>query len=274
MGAAAGRRRHRPGRRARPASPRRRPRARQPAPSAADWHVHRRPAEGRLCVDAQDERRSSLRAGDLVEVRIAALDDANGTCDRGLLIRRPSSKPRCSRSTIGPGRCGPWWAASASRTASSTGRSRRAGNSDRRSSRSSTLRRSPGLHAGLDADGRAGRVSGRVRDSRSTPPRTTTTRSKGPITLRYALEESRNVPTVRLLDQLGPRTAISYAKRLGFSEEFQPYLHRARRDRSDAAGGDQRLHRVPEPGRAHVCDVLARAGSRRQPARGEPARAA
>ena len=47
---------------------------------------------------------------------------------------------------------------------------------------------------------------------------------KGPVTLRYALEQSRNVPTVRLLDQLGPRTAIQYAKRLGFSETFQPYL--------------------------------------------------
>jgi penicillin-binding protein 1A len=47
---------------------------------------------------------------------------------------------------------------------------------------------------------------------------------KGPITLRYALEQSRNVPTVRLLDQLGPGAAIQYAKRLGFSGQLQPYL--------------------------------------------------
>jgi penicillin-binding protein 1A len=47
---------------------------------------------------------------------------------------------------------------------------------------------------------------------------------KGPITLRYALEQSRNVPTVRVLEQLGPRTAIQYAKRLGFSSEFPAYL--------------------------------------------------
>jgi penicillin-binding protein 1A len=47
---------------------------------------------------------------------------------------------------------------------------------------------------------------------------------KGPVTLRYALEQSRNVPTVRLLDQLGPPAAIQYAKRLGFSSQFQPYL--------------------------------------------------
>ena len=47
---------------------------------------------------------------------------------------------------------------------------------------------------------------------------------KGPVTLRYALEQSRNVPTVRLLEQLGPPAAIQYAKRLGFSGAFQPYL--------------------------------------------------
>jgi penicillin-binding protein 1A len=47
---------------------------------------------------------------------------------------------------------------------------------------------------------------------------------KGPITLRYALEQSRNVPTVRLLDQIGPRTAIEYARRLGFSSKLPPYL--------------------------------------------------
>jgi penicillin-binding protein 1A len=47
---------------------------------------------------------------------------------------------------------------------------------------------------------------------------------KGPITLRYALEQSRNVPTVRLLEQLGPRAAVQYAKRLGFASQLQPYL--------------------------------------------------
>jgi len=47
---------------------------------------------------------------------------------------------------------------------------------------------------------------------------------KGPITLRYALEQSRNVPTVRLLEQLGPATAVDYAKRFGFSNQFPPYL--------------------------------------------------
>jgi penicillin-binding protein 1A len=46
----------------------------------------------------------------------------------------------------------------------------------------------------------------------------------GPVTLRYAVEQSRNIPAVRLMDQLGPRTVIQYAKRFGFSNDFQPYL--------------------------------------------------
>ena len=46
----------------------------------------------------------------------------------------------------------------------------------------------------------------------------------GPITLRYALEQSRNVPTVRLMDQLGPQVVIEYARRLGITSPLPPYL--------------------------------------------------
>ncbi len=46
----------------------------------------------------------------------------------------------------------------------------------------------------------------------------------GPITLRYALEQSRNVPTVRLMDQLGPQVVIDYARRLGIKSPLPPYL--------------------------------------------------
>jgi penicillin-binding protein 1A len=46
----------------------------------------------------------------------------------------------------------------------------------------------------------------------------------GPITLRYALEQSRNIPAVRLLDALGPKNVIQYARRFGFSENLPPYL--------------------------------------------------
>jgi penicillin-binding protein 1A len=52
-------------------------------------------------------------------------------------------------------------------------------------------------------------------------------RFEGSITLRHALEESRNVPTVRLMEQLGPTQVIQYAKRLGFSSPVQPYLSSA-----------------------------------------------
>jgi penicillin-binding protein 1A len=46
----------------------------------------------------------------------------------------------------------------------------------------------------------------------------------GPITLRWALEESRNIPAIKMMDTLGPKNVIDYAKRFGFTEEFPPYL--------------------------------------------------
>lgn len=49
-------------------------------------------------------------------------------------------------------------------------------------------------------------------------------RFEGPITLRHALEESRNVPAVRVMEQLGPRQVISYARRLGLESPIPPYL--------------------------------------------------
>jgi penicillin-binding protein 1A len=46
----------------------------------------------------------------------------------------------------------------------------------------------------------------------------------GPMTLRYALEESRNIPAVKMMDAVGPQTVLEYAKRFGFEEKFPPYL--------------------------------------------------
>jgi penicillin-binding protein 1A len=46
----------------------------------------------------------------------------------------------------------------------------------------------------------------------------------GPITLRYALEESRNIPAIKMMDTLGPKHVIEFAKRFGFEEDFPPYL--------------------------------------------------
>jgi penicillin-binding protein 1A len=47
---------------------------------------------------------------------------------------------------------------------------------------------------------------------------------EGPITLRHALEESRNVPAIKMYDLLGSKNVLAYAKRFGFEEDFGPYL--------------------------------------------------
>ncbi len=47
---------------------------------------------------------------------------------------------------------------------------------------------------------------------------------EGPVTLRRALEQSRNVPAVRVMDQLGPAQVIAYARRLGLESPLPPYL--------------------------------------------------
>jgi penicillin-binding protein 1A len=46
----------------------------------------------------------------------------------------------------------------------------------------------------------------------------------GPLTLRKALEDSRNVPAVSMMDQLGPEQVIGYARRLGIESPLPPYL--------------------------------------------------
>jgi len=46
----------------------------------------------------------------------------------------------------------------------------------------------------------------------------------GPITLRRAVEQSRNVPAVKTLQTVGVDTGIEYARRLGLSNELPPYL--------------------------------------------------
>ena len=47
---------------------------------------------------------------------------------------------------------------------------------------------------------------------------------EGPITLRRALEQSRNVPTIRLMAALDPRNVIPYARNLGIASPLPPYL--------------------------------------------------
>jgi penicillin-binding protein 1A len=47
---------------------------------------------------------------------------------------------------------------------------------------------------------------------------------EGAITLRRALEDSRNIPAVKMMETLGPKNVVGYAKRFGFGQNFPPYL--------------------------------------------------
>ncbi|MEQ1896135.1 MAG: PBP1A family penicillin-binding protein [Vicinamibacterales bacterium] len=49
---------------------------------------------------------------------------------------------------------------------------------------------------------------------------------EGPVTLRHALEHSRNIPAVKAMLDAGPATVVDYATRFGFSfaDSTQPYL--------------------------------------------------
>ncbi len=49
-------------------------------------------------------------------------------------------------------------------------------------------------------------------------------RFEGAVTLRHALEDSRNIPAVKALAAIGPRTAVQYAARFGFTGTLPPYL--------------------------------------------------
>ena len=47
---------------------------------------------------------------------------------------------------------------------------------------------------------------------------------EGPVTLRHALEDSRNIPAIKMMDAVEPKTVVDYAKRFGFAQNFPPYL--------------------------------------------------
>ena len=47
---------------------------------------------------------------------------------------------------------------------------------------------------------------------------------EGPITLRHALEQSRNVPAVKMMDRLGPAQVVTFAQQFGFRGPMPPYL--------------------------------------------------
>lgn len=49
-------------------------------------------------------------------------------------------------------------------------------------------------------------------------------RFEGAVTLRRALEQSRNIPAVKAMAEVGPGQVVAYAKRFGFQGEYPPYL--------------------------------------------------
>ncbi len=47
---------------------------------------------------------------------------------------------------------------------------------------------------------------------------------EGRVTLRHALEDSRNIPAVKMMEALGPKKVVAYAKRFGLRGKLPPYL--------------------------------------------------
>jgi penicillin-binding protein 1A len=47
---------------------------------------------------------------------------------------------------------------------------------------------------------------------------------KGPVTLRHALEDSRNIPAVKAMSAAGPAQVVATARKLGLTGNYQPYL--------------------------------------------------
>ena len=63
-----------------------------------------------------------------------------------------------------------------------------------------------------------------ARGSRPYSPHDYDNKFEGAITLRRALEQSRNVPAVRTMEQMGPKKVVDYARRFGFQQPMEPYL--------------------------------------------------
>jgi penicillin-binding protein 1A len=47
---------------------------------------------------------------------------------------------------------------------------------------------------------------------------------RGPVTMRYALEKSLNIPSIKLLERVGIQNAIDMARRMGISSHLEPGL--------------------------------------------------
>lgn len=47
---------------------------------------------------------------------------------------------------------------------------------------------------------------------------------KGPVTMRIALEQSRNIPTIKIADKVGVNTILKFIDRIGFNAKLEPNL--------------------------------------------------
>ena len=60
--------------------------------------------------------------------------------------------------------------------------------------------------------------------TRSWSPQNFDRKFRGPVTLRYALQKSINVPSIRLLEAVGPKNVVELAHQLGIAEPIAPHL--------------------------------------------------
>ena len=239
-------------------------------------HRHR-PARRREVGQGQAARRSSkvsqvLEPGDVVYVEPAKDDGPIPPAPDAGSLRRHGG-----RGSAGPAACSPWSAASPTTRASSTARRRRCASPAPRSSRSSMPRRSTTATRRRRWCSTRRSRSIRARASACGSRKTTSSNFYGPSTLRFGIEHSRNVMTVRLAQDVGMPLIAEYAKRFGVYDDLPPYLSFAlgagettlmrmvtayamfdnggRRDEADADRphpGPLRPHRLPpRPARMH-----------------------
>lgn len=166
-----------------------------------------------------------FRPGDLIEVEIAGVDEGNGSADvfleqtpivEGALIAIENRTGRI-RAMVGG------WSFARSRFNRAVQAERQLGSTfkpvvytaaiDGGFTPASILEDSP-----LSRDVGPGQVY---------TPRNYDNRFEGPITLRRAMEHSRNIPAVLMMEAIGPATVVAYAKRFGFRQQFPPYLSMA-----------------------------------------------
>lgn len=65
---------------------------------------------------------------------------------------------------------------------------------------------------------------GGVDESLSWKPRNYDGKFKGPMTLRSSIEQSRNIPTIKIADKVGVHTVLEFLDRIGFNAELAPDL--------------------------------------------------